>query len=147
MSKDISGSVAAPVSVVLSGKTYVFQPPTIADLKELELHLANQCVQKIKPLLNGLPLELQIKLLEDANEERKALKIGTKAFDERSMTIEGIQYLCWVCLRRRHPDITPEAVLDLMTAANMPEIERVIKLASGYSEQEADPFVSAPLAT
>lgn len=135
--------VAAPVPLELNGKTYLLTPLTVADLRELERFLQEDAINSVKGTLEGLSVELALGLLEKAHEEKLRRRIGTASFDAASQSFNGISYMFWLGLRKKHPEIDRETTMEMMTADNLALIMAKVNEAAGFTTPDGE---SVPLA-
>jgi hypothetical protein len=137
---DPSAHVAAPQPITLGGKTLLLSPLSIKDFKELEGYLRMLPLQEIKPQLEGLTPDERKHLLDRAYDQVRKIRIGTADFDEASQTFNGICYMLWLCVRRRHPELGLDAAGDLIGQAEFEQISQHVNRMAGY----ASPDPTAP---
>lgn len=145
---DLSAHVAAPQPITLGGKAFLLSPLTIRDFKELEGYLRMLPIQEIKPQLDGLTPDERKHLLDLAYERVRKIRIGTADFDEASQTFNGICYMLWLCVRRRHPELTMDATADLIGQADFEQISQQVNRMAGYASPDpTTPGAGGPPAT
>jgi len=136
----LSHMAGVPIQVTLAGKEYTLSPIQLEDLAFLEKWLETRPVARLMEMLGShgkdLPQETKDKLLADeiARSARVCILEGNSWESIRS--IEGTQMFLWLSLRRKHPEVTREQVLTMISALNLAEIQMKLDEASGLLDKE-----------
>ncbi len=132
---DMAGAAA---EIQLNGSTYRMRPLTIDDFAEFERWVDDAPIRQAIRNLSGLNPDLQTKLLQQAQEA--AGQSSQDSSDKRQARIAsqmtsmgGIGYLIWLSLRREHPDLTLEAILQLLTMDTLPYVQMRLDSINGFS--------------
>lgn len=118
MNQATSAAAAAgtPITVTLGGVEYRVSPLRQRDYAELEQWLQDRIIAPVQRHTASLGLEERTKLL-DAAFQRAALVTLTSPEAARFLgSLEGAFYLCWLSLRHNHPQLTLDAVRELLAA-------------------------------
>lgn len=107
MSDGLARVAGGAVPVFFDGHTVVLMPLTLNDFATVEQHLLakrENPVEKVKPLLAGLDIEVQKHLLDLAYADLKSST--TIPFEELSgflSSVEGTAFSLWLCFNRSNP--------------------------------------------
>ena len=135
MAEDLSKAAGRGVDVELDGKSYCLNPLTMGDLADFQAYVRSQRLKVLKDNMDGLPADQQANLI---------LSIINTPVDgeqmEREMeTSSGFRFLMWKSLGKSQPDLTIEAVGDMLSTQNVVELLPVIQGISGLGEDEGNP--------
>lgn len=106
---------AAPVGVSIGGKTYRISPLTDQDIGELDNYLRAKVVRIARESLpsNASEVDRQLTMRAAVNE---SLSISWLSHCSQELrTIGGMARWLWQLLHREHPDLTVEAVAEMVT--------------------------------
>jgi hypothetical protein len=113
---------AAPVPIVFSdGSEYLFAPLNDRDTDTIDQWLQSHFIEVARKSLTATatPQEREETLLLAM---REAQKINFLTMDgvESLATLNGMTFICWLSLRKNHPDVTQEQLREKLTnPANM----------------------------
>jgi len=112
---DTSSHIASLVSFDHEGESYTLTPLAISDLRELEKYLQRKVMDQLREDVTGMPELVQRELTAEAIGRRAKIKIGTDEFASESQSLDGVTFMLWISLRKRHANIS------LATTAKMVE--------------------------
>jgi len=131
--EDLSKAAGSGVEVTIGGQQYTVMPLTMGDLAEFQAHIRAARREDVRAVLADTA---------DAAERLVALRRACSfAVEQDEMEAamespEGFRFILWRCLRKRHPELTLEAVGDLFTMAEMQELLPVVQAISGIGDEE-----------
>ena len=137
---------AAPASLLeIDGKQYRLSALTIGDLAEFARWAADEAVRLTESRIavlerNGAcTAETKTEMLRQTFED-----IDSGAAESRqTVTFDGVAMMGWLALRKLQPELTPDAVKQLVGIATMKSFQRELDKASGLD----DPNPRAPATT
>lgn len=145
--RDKSGHIAAPVPMELNGKTYILSPLTLSDFKELERFLQDDALDSVMPQIERLAKsapEAAKHLLDKAHAESLSRKIGTTVFSLAAQSINGGTYMLWLALRKKQPELSREACIEMLTMENTAEVMAKVNMMAGFKQEDDEaPFTTA----
>lgn len=112
MSAHMSG---APLTIVYQRKTYKFSPLRDLDYGEFEMWAQDRFIQVTKRNIKDLPEADQKILLMNSFEKAALITFSSKEARVLMKSVEGAAFLCYLSLRREHPDMTLDEVRTLCT--------------------------------
>ena len=107
-------ATAAPISVTIDSKQYLFTPFSRRDFGMFENWVQGRYIEVYTANLKKAPEELQRGLLEQAYANAATLTIASPEATKLMISMDGAIQLAWISLRHEHPDITIDEVSDLM---------------------------------
>lgn len=113
-------NVAIPTPSVIKhdGRTYTLTPiGAVGDLTEHAAYLRQQYIERKKKDVVGLPEQLAYRLLSDAFAYSDKIKPVSEEYQSESATVEGSAFLFWICIRKKHPEVTLEKATEIMMAS------------------------------
>ncbi len=132
---DMAGAAA---EIELGGKTYRMRPLSIDEFAQFERWVDDAPIRQAVRNLDGLSPELQTKMLQQAQEaasrtsqDSPEKRQGRIAAQMTSMS--GISYLIWLSLRREQPDLSLEAVSQMLTLDKLPYVQQRLDEINGFS--------------
>ncbi len=132
---DMAGAAA---EIELDGKTYLMRPLSIDEFAQFERWVDDAPIRQAARNLDGLPLDLQTKMLQQAQEAASAasevdsVKRQARIISQM-MSMSGISYLIWLSLRREQPDLTLETVSQMLTMDKLPYVQQRLDEINGFS--------------
>lgn len=135
MGNDKAASVAAPTTFEHEGKVYFLCPPTIRDFKELRDYLRSEVLSALDRNLKGIESkDLRDVLVARALNEVDEIEINSSRFNELCQnTPEGIAYLFWLTIRKKHPEVSLEEAERIFTEQAV-QLHKKMNAAAGYDE-------------
>lgn len=106
---------AAPLEIELSGKKYLLSPMRDRDYGEFQRWVQSRIIQLAKDNLNGLSEDEKKFLLVHAYEKASNIKENSPETLRTIQTIEGAAKLAFIMMRKNHPELTEDRVLELFT--------------------------------
>ncbi len=133
---DMAGAAA---EIQLNGSTYRMRPLTIDDFAEFERWVDDAPIRQATRNLNGLSTDLQMKMLQQAQEAATVASQDDPTKRQSRITsqvtsMSGICYLIWLSLRREHPELTMEAVSQMLTLDKLPYVQQRLDAINGFSD-------------
>ena len=111
----IAEATAAPREVTLSGKIYYISPLVDEDIGEFERWVSDQFIDLAKRHLDGLSDVQTNALLTHAYDVARKITMTSPESLELMITPRGCSKLFWLSFRHRHPELTEEQVMGLLT--------------------------------
>lgn len=133
---DTNNHISTKIDFEIEGKTYTFSQLTIGDLRRIEQHLKDFCIESVKGQLVGLTIELQRDLLQSAREEAKAIQLGNAAFNSALQSTEGICYILWLSTSK-NKEIERKAFENLLTPEVLGKLVAKLDTIMGMPKKEA----------
>ncbi|KKN45140.1 hypothetical protein LCGC14_0685930 [marine sediment metagenome] len=132
---DVAGAAA---EIQLNGSTYLMDPLTISEFAQFEQWVDDAPIRQASRNLEGLPVELQMKMLQQAQEAATAARQIEPAERQSRITsamvsMSGICYLIWLSLLRKQPELTLEAVSQKITLDKLPYVQQRLDAVNGFS--------------
>ena len=132
---DIAGAAA---EIILGDKTYLMRPLTIDDFAQFERWVDDAPIRQAARNLEGLTSELQMKMLQQAQEAASLASQDDPDKRQTRITVQmssmgGISYLVWLSLRREQPELTLEAVSQMLTLDKLPYIQQRLDEINGLT--------------
>lgn len=131
MSEGLARVAAGSVPVFFDGQTLLLDPMTLHDFGTIEQHLLSKRtnpVEAVKPLLDGLNIEVQKHLLDLAYADLR--QNTTIAFDELSrflMSVDGVSMSLWLGFNRSYPGkYTLERVTEIVNSMTQDELSKLV---------------------
>jgi hypothetical protein len=129
-------------SDIIEGLT--FMPLTLMEYGELERIFEARHVARAQAAAEGMPADAASKIIRQALDDVRggAFTFGRDSFDDEALKLANLPLLAWLELRKKHPDVTLEKTVDLLT--NVPDLsavrEGVLSLAR-YRVKKKPPVV------
>lgn len=121
-------ATAAPTFIKLGGEGYELSPLRDEDFGVFERWVQDRHIALAKRSLDGLTPEQAHVLLVHAFDTASKLTMQSSEAMTHLKTVEGGAMLTWLMLRRKHPKITREEVLQKLTDPdNMTEIMEAVE--------------------
>lgn len=147
MNEKSAAAIAGKRSVPLGGRLWLLSPLTSAGWAELNHHLARlakakrksalesltECYEKLPPIMQQQALQFAVQSCGD--KEPTAAQIIAMV-----NTLDGIRYNFWLAARTDHPDLTIDAVKELVTEDNQWQVAG--ELLDLNNMTPVDPFVN-----
>jgi len=132
---DMAGAAA---EIKLGDNTYLMRPLSIDDFAEFERWVDDAPIRQAARNLNGLSPDLQMKLLKQAQETAMAaIEEGPEKrqgrISSQMTSMSGICYLIWLSLRQEQPDMSLEAVSQILTLDKLPYVQQRLDDINGFS--------------
>ncbi len=146
---ELSDATKAPATITVDGKEWRLSPLEIRDFGEVERWLEvlpfERTRRKIAALGEVATPELIQKMLAAAEAESKSMglaSIGTAGESDDAVTralnsLEGVQLLFYLSVRKAHPEVTREAASGLMQAEIIDDVRGVLDRVSGLDADDA----------
>lgn len=143
---------AAPqIAATIAGKQYRLSPLRYSDHAEAARRIRAERTSPrdaVKQIGRGLPLELQKHLVELAYRDLcRGETPDLHDVAEWYRTPQGALYRKWLMLRRCHPELTIEAVDELLAQAAIDELDEFDRASHGVDGLPAGNLSSPPLET
>jgi hypothetical protein len=134
-------SIPTPSIIKHEGKTYTITPlGAVSDLTEHANYLRERYLERKKKDVVGLPKELALELLKDAFAYADKIKPVTEEYQNETNTVDGSAYMFWLCIRKKHDDVTLEKATEIMMASFGELQQKTLDAAFG---QPSDPLAEA----
>ncbi len=137
-------ATAAPGSIELGGRTFLVAQHTPADVMALRKRLKKHVKDPLSmyadlvsdPKFRRLPKKVRDTLAEEAGRLRMQGDVSLTADMAEDMLQEPrhCAFLAWLLIRKLHPDVTLEALADLITDDNAAAVYADLARESGMSE-------------
>jgi len=132
---DMAGAAA---EIQLNGSTYRMRPLTIDDFAEFERWVDDAPIRQAARNLDSLTPDQQMKFLQQAQDAATAalLESPDKRQDRitsQMTSITGISFLIWLSLRREQPELSLEAVSQMLTLDKLPYVQQRLDAINGFS--------------
>ena len=151
MSIDTARATAAPMEIELGGEKYLLSPFRDKDFGEFTRWVKGRIVQLAKDSLDGLPDNERKFLLVHAFEKANLIEINSPDAIRAMATLDGAAKLLYLGLRRNHPELTEQKVLEILTepqslAKAMDNVDTLMELdrVSGTKSEKKAPSIEAP---
>ena len=115
MATSLADATAAPSTVTLNGKEYRISPLRDKDFGEFERWVQDRHIEVAKRNIGGLEAEDRQALLIHAYDQATKVTIQSSIAMRYMKTIEGGAKVTEIMLRREHPEVTYEQVLEWLT--------------------------------
>lgn len=127
-------ATAALTFITLGGEKYELSPLRDEDFGIFERWVQDRHIALATRNLDGLPTEQADSLLAHAFDTASTLTMRSEEAMTYLKTVEGAAMLSWLMLRRKHPKLTREDVLEKLTDPdNLKEIlDSVLRLYAEY---------------
>lgn len=112
----LSQAVGAVKTIALKGKEYKIGELTLGDYADFEEHIRQTKAKRLVSCFKDLPGGSQKELYAALNEPVKESEL-----EAEMATIGGARYMFYLALKK-HQDITIEAVSELITLDNLPDL-------------------------
>ena len=124
--------------LTLDGSTYRMRPLSIDDFAEFEAWVDDVAIRQASRNLDGLSTELQIALLERAQDEARKMAMQDSETRQDRMSAQmasmgGICYLVWLSIRREHPDLSVDDISQLLTIDRLPYVQMRLDSINGFA--------------
>ena len=126
---DLTKTAGAEVSFKVGDKTYSVKSPNIGDMAAFQSHIK---VMRLRDYLTTMKsmdqppdLDMQKEILNAA--------ITQEEVEAEGSTLAGMQYIMYRCLRH-NPGVTLESMDEIVTAANLSEVDALIGSLGGAVE-------------
>lgn len=138
---DLAAITGEPVDIKIGNKTYTVSPPTIGDLGKLSAFVKqNRMDSNEKVLRQYLKIAKEEKI--DPSQQINVIDSLASKLDMEKVNVleqldrpENIQYLLFLCLEKKHKDLTYEKLGDILPVTVMPKLNEIIlKLLFGKLE-------------
>ncbi len=138
MSSNLPDMAGAAAEIDLNGSTYRMRPLSIDDFAEYERWVDDAPIRQIIRNLDGLSVDLQMKMLGQAQEAAaKSLRENPEQRQERitsqMSSMSGICFLIWLGLRREQPELDLSTVSQMLTLDKLPYIQERLDTVNGFS--------------
>ncbi len=132
---DMAGAAA---EISLNGKTYLMRPLSIDEFAQFERWVDDAPIRQAVRNLDGLSPDLQTKMLQQAQEAASQASQDNPEKRQGRITAQmtsmsGISYLIWLSLRREQPDLSLEAVSQMLTLDKLPYVQQRLDEINGFS--------------
>ena len=129
---DVPSGPRTEIPLTFNGETFVASKLGLAQHVELERWMRRVPFDILKQSIEGIPVVLQTDMLQQAWDMSQNMSyFGNAGFKFRTFSIEGIARTLWVAIRRKHPDVTFEKVLDWLPPQALDEMTLVIAELNG----------------
>ncbi len=115
MATSLAKATAAPIHITLGKKEYRVSPLRDADYGEYEVWVQDRFVSVAKRTTKDLEPEERDSILKDAVSKAGAMTISSPEALRLMGSVEGAAMLMYLSIRRRHPDITYDEMVKLLT--------------------------------
>ena len=146
---DLSNATKTPATITVDGKEWTLSPLEIRDFGEVERWLEvlpfERVRRKIAALGEVATPELVKQMLDAAETESKGMGIAKtdedgkadKAVTRALSSIEGVQLLFYLSVRKVHPEITREAAAGLLKVDLVGDVRGVLDKVAGLDADDA----------
>ena len=135
---ELQAHAATPESLFMGGRTWHLSPLTIGDLAELQRWGAMREFELAKEYTRDLDSETRKGILHEAwTSCRKNLAAGldSSALMATVANMDGFAQIVGLALRKRHPEVTPQQVREMLDAGVVEELgESLLLLITGGVE-------------
>ncbi len=130
---DMAGAAA---EITIGDKTYLMRPLSIDDFAQFERWVDDAPIRQATRNLEGLTSELQMKLLQQAQEAASRATQGDPdarqiRITDQMSSMGGVSYLVWMSLRREQPELTLEAIAQKLTMGSLPYVQQRLDEING----------------
>lgn len=130
----------APGTLEIGDKTFVVNPPTDKDMREIAKFLrkgTKSAVGMISEQIRSgiIPVEVRAEAIKAAVETDAgggAMPTGALAFDRMNST-EGVRFRLWVCARKLQPGLQLKDLESLVTEENCDQVNEDLDRATGMA--------------
>ena len=146
---DLSNATKAPATITVDGKEWTLSPLEIRDFGEVERWLEvlpfERVRRKIAALGEVATPELVKQMLDAAETESKSMGLASiatangadDAVTRALNSLEGVQLLFYLSVRKAHPEITRDEASALMKADIIDDVRGVLDRVSGLDADDA----------
>ncbi len=132
---DMAGAAA---EIELGGKSYLMRPLSINEFAQFERWVDDAPIRQAARNLDGLSADLQMKMLQQAQEAASRASQDNPEKRQNRISAQmtsmgGISYLIWLSLRQEQPELSLEAVSQMLTLDKLPYIQQRLDDINGFS--------------
>jgi hypothetical protein len=132
---DIATAITTPATIRLGDADYMISPLSLADMASFRRWASERAINDAKE---------RVKFLSDngaLNPQEKERTLAA-AFDDTkngaaearaAASLDGAAYILWLALRRHHQDLKFEKVAELVTVANVDQLQQKLGEISGMT--------------
>ncbi len=134
-------AAGAAGTIELGGRTYLVSPPDDGDLMALRRYLRRRAQSPLQALLADPgfqqlgPRDRKAAVqAATAAQVKGGADLGKAAATDALLSPEGCRFLAWLSLRKKHPEVTLEALAGLITEANFESVFVRLDEATGMRD-------------
>jgi hypothetical protein len=132
---EIPSGPRTEIPLTYNGETFVATKLGLAQHVELERWMRRVPFDMLLQTVADLPAKLQTDMLQQAwDMSQNMTYFGGEGFKFRTFSIEGIARTLWIAIKRKHPDVTLEKILEWLPPSALEDITRVIAELNGSVE-------------
>lgn len=143
---ELENVTAAPQTIRLAGRDITMRPLTMKDWGEVQRWLRQHYRQQVEEVAEGLPPSERTAYIVECRKKELGLRVGTAEGDKLLCTFEGLVLLLHLSVRRDHPELTVQALEDMVHTTDLPAVldafTRVNALEQVTSKGGPGPFHS-----
>lgn len=113
MATSLPAATAAPRSLKVGGVTYQITPLTLDEWGEYIAWVQDETIATTKRNVKDLDVETRTAMIEKAIERANMITMESPEFAAINQRPTGMFRILWMHLRKRHPDLMPDDVVEI----------------------------------
>lgn len=137
---EIPSGPRTEIPLTYNGETFIASKLGLAQHVELERWMRSVPFELLKSVINDVPAALQTEMLQQAWDMSQHMAyFGSHGFRFRTFAVEGVARTLWVAIKKKHPDVTFEKILDWIPPAALDDLTLVIAELNGTVQKNPTP--------
>ncbi|KKN89729.1 hypothetical protein LCGC14_0235750 [marine sediment metagenome] len=135
----LANAAGKGVTLTIKGKEYEFSPITLGDLADFEKHIRSEKLNIFMLEAKDLPVAERKEIIIELCRQG----LDPLAVEQHMNSLDGVRFLLWKSLSKKHPDLTLDGVSELVDMQNLEEVSAVVQsIGAGDAVNPPDEEVS-----